>query len=174
MRNGIEIIDGKKPCSKCKALLPIEDFHSKPDSSCGLASQCKKCLKEHRETESYKEAARLRYKRSYYKNLDKTRSLKRNNYKLQVERKGKDYVKSRSIKNSYKISLDDYNKMLLEQDNKCKTCNISFTDSVKPNVDHCHSTGRVRGLLCSSCNKALGFVKDNTETLNNLIKYLTE
>ncbi len=41
-------------------------------------------------------------------------------------------------------------------------------------VDHCHSTGKVRGLLCYSCNIAIGLFKDNTELLEKAIFYLRE
>ena len=41
-----------------------------------------------------------------------------------------------------------------------------------PHVDHDHITGKVRGLLCGSCNRALGLIKDNLETLVRLQKYL--
>jgi len=39
-------------------------------------------------------------------------------------------------------------------------------------VDHCHSTGKIRGLLCHNCNRALGLMQDNVETLQNAIDYL--
>jgi hypothetical protein len=41
-------------------------------------------------------------------------------------------------------------------------------------VDHCHTTGKIRGLLCSKCNPALGAFNDNIEILNSAIKYLKE
>ena len=51
---------------------------------------------------------------------------------------------------------------------ECPTCN-----KIKPlAVDHCHTTGGFRGLLCNSCNSVLGHAKDNIKTLENLIKYL--
>jgi hypothetical protein len=67
--------------------------------------------------------------------------------------------------------------MLLDQDYKCAICKISETEiKHKRNtyfaVDHCHSTGKVRGLLCNNCNCILGFINDKTEHLNNAIKYL--
>ena len=73
----------------------------------------------------------------------------------------------------YGISLLDYNNMLKEQDNKCKICELDqagFHFSLS--VDHCHETGRVRGLLCSNCNQALGCLKDSTELFQKSIKYL--
>lgn len=71
----------------------------------------------------------------------------------------------------YGISLDDLKRMEVEQDFKCKLCGGDNKDR-KLYVDHCHETGDVRGLLCHYCNTALGMVKDNIETLKNMIKYL--
>jgi hypothetical protein len=71
----------------------------------------------------------------------------------------------------YQINKQDYDTMLLLQGNKCKTCK---EDLLKPHIDHCHNTGKVRGLLCGNCNKALGLIRENTETLQNLITYIEE
>ena len=62
-----------------------------------------------------------------------------------------------------------------KQDGRCAICrtNLTFTkgdDSV--NVDHCHATGHVRGLLCQSCNKGLGFFLDNLDILQRAAEYL--
>lgn len=51
---------------------------------------------------------------------------------------------------------------------KCATCDA--TENLK--IDHCHTTGKVRGLLCSDCNLALGMVRDSVETLERLAEYL--
>jgi hypothetical protein len=56
-----------------------------------------------------------------------------------------------------------------------KVCQIcSLPDRRALNVDHCHTTGKVRGLLCDSCNKGLGMFKDNPDLLTNAVKYLGE
>jgi hypothetical protein len=73
----------------------------------------------------------------------------------------------------YGISGDDFLKILNKQENKCCGCNSELISSnTKPHIDHCHKTGKVRGLLCKSCNSALGFAKDKVETLLNLANYL--
>ena len=73
-------------------------------------------------------------------------------------------------------------KMLEEQDNKCDICSkeISFKgqtnkgdDSTDAAVlDHCHLTTNIRGILCTTCNRALGLFKDSPDILNAAIKYL--
>ena len=51
-------------------------------------------------------------------------------------------------------------------------CDICGKAYVKADVDHCHTTGKFRGLLCGECNKGLGLFYDNIDTLNRAIKYL--
>ena len=67
-----------------------------------------------------------------------------------------------------------------QQDNKCAICNTEFENIIeKPgkvkvgyNVDHDHTTGSVRGLLCSKCNRSIGLLQDSIEVLESAVKYL--
>lgn len=77
----------------------------------------------------------------------------------------------------YGITASDYFDMLKAQDNKCASCGDSETarknDVLIPlAIDHCHSTGKVRGLLCLGCNTGLGNFKDSTERMLRGIQYL--
>lgn len=85
------------------------------------------------------------------------------------------YSRETHIMRKYKLSMENYNKMLKDQDNKCFICGYEF-GQVKGDtyVDHCHSTKKVRGLLCQGCNSGLGHFKDDTQRLAQAIKYLTK
>jgi len=89
---------------------------------------------------------------------------------------GKSYkwAKNSQLKKKYNITLIDFNNLLEEQFFLCKICLIDLTTlpSHKISVDHCHSSGKVRGILCSMCNLGLGHFKDDTRSLENAIKYL--
>jgi hypothetical protein len=78
------------------------------------------------------------------------------------------------LKRSYGITLNEYNQMLVDQNHKCITCGTTDPGGKhgKFMVDHCHSTGKVRGLLCKRCNIALGEVGDNVNVLQSMIEYL--
>lgn len=76
------------------------------------------------------------------------------------------------IKRLYGLSIDEYKLMQKKQRNQCAICCISFNELQKPCIDHCHSTGRVRGVLCSKCNLSLGMVNDNVSILFSMINYL--
>jgi hypothetical protein len=108
-----------------------------------------------------KEKYAERSKRFYKNNIDQRR-----NYRL---------------KKLYGITLEQYNKMLSEQNNKCKICNNFETAFSKQSnkikdlsVDHCHNTGIVRGLLCSKCNCLIGYSLESIELLQEAINYLKE
>jgi len=71
----------------------------------------------------------------------------------------------------YGISLEEFNDMYEVQKGVCKICG-SEGKAKGLAVDHCHSTGRVRGLLCVSCNTLLGKVESNPSLLSNILEYL--
>jgi hypothetical protein len=68
--------------------------------------------------------------------------------------------------------------MYNDQEGKCAVCDIEISIDKSDNghqtacVDHCHSTNKVRGLLCNHCNRALGLLKESKDILKNLINYL--
>lgn len=69
---------------------------------------------------------------------------------------------------------EQYTKLKLEQSGCCKICNRHESEfKIQLAADHCHKTGKVRGLLCTSCNRALGLFRDNTDVLISAIKYLS-
>ena len=81
-----------------------------------------------------------------------------------------------TIKRKYGLSFEDYVKMLESQSYSCKICNKALEENgskdIKPHIDHCHSTGRVRGVLCSYCNTMLGVFNDDPEYFYKAINYL--
>lgn len=126
------------------------------------------------------EERREYYKKWYYNNLDKVKAyrdlsrIKRKKLLAEYFKKWKDenptYYRESHLKQNYGLSIEKLGQMVREQNNKCAICEEVFIES--PNVDHCHRTNAVRGLLCKLCNSALGFFKDNEETLQRAIDYL--
>lgn len=72
---------------------------------------------------------------------------------------------------NFGMTVEQYDAMLASQGGKCKGCNRPPTKK-RLAVDHDHRTGRVRGLLCWACNRALGYLRDNAQTARNLAEYL--
>jgi len=85
-------------------------------------------------------------------------------------------IRNGHLLKTYGINLEDYDKMLADQNDRCAIClGLDPKAAKRANkfvVDHCHSTGAVRGLLCHACNRALGNFGDSIETLENAILYL--
>jgi hypothetical protein len=75
------------------------------------------------------------------------------------------------LKRKFGMTLEQYNSVLIAQNNVCAICESIDTYRAL-SVDHNHDTGKVRGLLCGSCNRGLGLFKDNTERLLTAHKYL--
>lgn len=86
----------------------------------------------------------------------------------------KNKAQKRDYKLRYKfgIDLEDYNQMLEQQRYRCALCQVIVTGTL--HVDHNHKTGAVRGLLCRDCNTGLGMFRDNIETLQQAIEYLSK
>ena len=80
-------------------------------------------------------------------------------------------------KRTYGISLERYNEMLEEQNHRCAICLgegfvMKKGHVAKLMVDHCHTTGAVRGLLCHNCNRALGLLQDDRDAIDRAGQYL--
>jgi Recombination endonuclease VII len=139
-----------KHCNQCNTTKPISDFGTQRGKP---RHHCKEC--KNKESKEW-----------YEKNKDRKREL---------SKEYKHIKKDKDLKSTYGISLEDYNQMLAEQSNCCKICG-THKDNVKRTlcVDHCHITGKVRGLLCDTCNRSLGLLKDSVEILKKAIEYLED
>ena len=132
--------------------------------------KCKKCNEETKKR--YKEKDPEHYKKlqkKYYSNREKYRD----------SNEAISYFRVR-LKKKFNITLEEYEEMINKQKNKCKICKrnpieIKLKSGKKRPlcVDHCHKTGKVRGLLCFKCNGMLGMAEDSLQTLRCAIEYLT-
>ncbi len=79
------------------------------------------------------------------------------------------------LMSNYGLTINGYDEMLKIQNNCCAICKRPDTGierTKKLSVDHCHTTGKVRGLLCNWCNQGLGHFRDSPELLTNAVEYL--
>lgn len=92
---------------------------------------------------------------------------------LRTEEERRQIAREASLLRNFGITQKEYDTLLISQNGKCKICGISQSNITHPLcVDHCHSTNKIRGLLCKKCNTALGLFNDNLETIKNAITYL--
>jgi hypothetical protein len=110
-----------------------------------------------------KEKAKIQYRDWFLRNKEKRQA----------------YTREHVLITKYGITQNDYIKMLLEQKGVCAICGLPETTLDKRSgqikllsVDHCHTTGKVRGLLCNHCNHGIGKFRDSIDNLQAAIKYL--
>jgi hypothetical protein len=80
----------------------------------------------------------------------------------------------KQMQNNYGISLSTYDLMFIEQGGVCAICHLpqKSTRNERLAIDHCHETGKVRGLLCDGCNRGIGLLKDDYRILSSAASYL--
>ena len=72
----------------------------------------------------------------------------------------------------FKITPEQYEQMLKSQNGVCKTCGEKCLSGRNLAVDHCHVSGKIRGLLCSKCNRAIGLLNDSPELIKRVADYV--
>jgi len=149
--------EGFKICTQCNKERPLTEFSKQKNGRFGCSSICKEC--KYNKTKEYNNQHKEERKLKREQNKDKHRAF--------------------IFKQNYGITLDNYNEMVEEQNGVCAICGQPetafekrFNRVRKLSVDHSHETGKVRGLLCGNCNKALGGFKDNINILQKAIDYL--
>lgn len=84
------------------------------------------------------------------------------------------YQRNTDLRRHFGIEPEQYEEMLASQGGCCAICGMPETANGRKNlsVDHCHTTGLVRGLLCSKCNHGIGQFNDSVEVMKKAILYL--
>ncbi len=169
-------------CIKCEVDLDENNYTLKSPIASGnkICDNCyreerRRIMKDWRERNPDKEHKYA--KESYARNGEKERARKRRDYaenRFNLQEKVKDY----HLKRDFGITLDELKKMLEIQEYRCKICGkeLKIIDGEKNKdaavVDHDHVTGKIRGVLCHSCNLMLGNAGDNPQLLLNAAEYL--
>lgn len=87
--------------------------------------------------------------------------------------KTKYYPREKRLAKEYNMTSEDYLKLLEDQNYQCAICKVEV-DPELFQIDHCHTKGNVRGLLCKKCNLGLGLFGDSIDSLKNAIDYLLD
>lgn len=126
----------------------------------------------HTRYQANKEYTKQRVKLHYESNKEECKKYAKEYYqenKEQVKLAGKIY----RLRVRYGLSYDEYNALLEKTGGKCPICNVIFGKGNKRAcVDHCHKTNKIRGIICSRCNKALGEFNDNSELITKAAEWL--
>ncbi len=108
----------------------------------------------------------------YQRNADATRAAMRERAKARWAAMSVDERRDFKLREVYKISLSEWQALLAAQGDKCAACGTSEPGGRGWQTDHCHTEGRVRGILCMWCNTGIGLAKENPDTLQAWIDYL--
>lgn len=114
-----------------------------------------------------KQSQRDACKRYRSKNKEKIDAQKKL-WKAKNKHKTYIYDRRKRLKKNYGLTLDDYNTMLLKQNNKCLICGEKAKKALA--IDHCHSTNKIRGLLCGKCNTHLGWYEKFKNKIQEYLK----
>ena len=133
---------------------------------------CKSCRIEKPLAEFYKSTKVKGGEKYYTDSLCKSCKAIKNKtwFKANREKANRYNVKSK-LKLRYNISTNEYDAMIVKQNNLCAICNQSQKRRNLA-VDHCHKTNKVRGLLCDKCNLALGLINENLNVVDAIKSYL--
>jgi len=134
-----------KKCIKCGVEKPLTEFNKRTDTG-RYRNDCKQCRG--------KENLKRYHTKKTTKEAHSRASLKH-------------YLKKR-----YDLTVEQYEQMLEDQNHRCAICREPETQGRRLAVDHDHSTGKVRSLLCQSCNTAIGKLKDDPELIRRAAEYV--
>ena len=172
--------DGKKAqvCVVCGQKAPDTRFSERH-------KDCNRCRTQRRKliaTPAQIEKRNKRDRQQYQKNREVILAHRRATYRKTPERiratnlrarqkyREKDIQRRRKWK--YGISPEVFLQMVEAHQGKCSICLEPFGSQQQTHIDHDHKSGRIRGLLCSSCNKGLGFFRDQVTLLERAVAYL--
>lgn len=160
--------ESERLCGRCNQVLPLELFPKNLVKGKYLSSWCQKCtnayMRQHRQdnAEHYSKYEAARYRA----NREKIRERVRKNRTPEADRNLK-------LKYGYGLTLEAYDELLAQQEYVCAICKKPPNGKFKfLAVDHDHITGRIRGLLCTTCNLGLGALKDSKNILRAALAYL--
>jgi hypothetical protein len=170
-----------KHCPKCDKTLPIEQFNKSKTKASGYQSWCKDCKQEDSKkrllSPEVKEANRLRaeerrklapekVREAMQKHRDKVKQDPEKSLALK-QQKQEYYYQS-----TYGLTTQQVEDMKTAQKYSCAICGDVFKSTKDAHVDHNHTTGKVREVLCSACNHGIGKFAESEERLLKAIEYL--
>lgn len=163
-------------CNACgRDDLTREDFYLDSSKKHGLSQLCRLCEGErtraakhqhYLRSEKRKQAMARKSKRAYYLRNRETIMSKSEAYKQRNPGKVRAYL----LKRKYRLTPEERAAMIEERRGCCEICGMYQGDRLE--VDHNHTTGKVRGMLCHNCNSGLGMFGDDVELLSNARSYL--
>lgn len=134
-------------CSRCSVLTASSDFCRNNKNKRGYSYVCNKCHAEYQRTVWY---------------------VKNRECQKQASRKWKKNNRVRILSVQYKIPQNEIQQAINKANGICEICR----NEAKLQLDHCHSTNKLRGMICKNCNLTLGRLGDNMNSITKFVEYL--
>jgi hypothetical protein len=173
--------EATKACNTCRRDLPLSAYHLNPAAADGRQWKCRDCTSEYDKQRRAEKGDELRaYDKARYigerrnANIAAAKRHYEANREEQIVRKAawnKANPAARRrihLKAKYGITPEEFDRMADAQQGLCGICG----EDKQLVVDHCHDTGRVRGLLCRQCNAAIGQLRDDPALLRHALEWL--
>jgi hypothetical protein len=158
-----------KRCKKCGETKPLEDFYQEKAGRDGHRPECKACNLA---------AKKLWYANNRDRAIATVKQWQTDNPERVLESRrayraaNPEKIREGHLRRRFGLTLDGYAAMLEAQGGRCAICGRPEPPGKSLHVDHDHETGVVRGLLCFSCNAAIGKLADDVDRLQRAIAYL--
>jgi hypothetical protein len=149
-----------KKCYVCCEDKSLDDFHLHSKSADGHQYRCKECAKQ---------LAREWYRANKERSAKKVLAWQAANPEIVRETK-----RRHKVRTAYGLGWDEYLALVNERGDNCWICGKQEANRSYLSVDHCHETGKVRGLLCDRCNNGIARFKDDPKRIREAISYLAD
>lgn len=171
-----------KFCTLCSTYQPTTNFHKQAKSKDGLQYRCKACDKIFHKARYLKDKEKINKQTKKWKEENKDKAYATGlEWRKNNSNKVKTYQRTSNLRKNFRMEIEDYENLFASQNGVCAIClepeSFIHKATGKPArlaVDHSHTTGAVRKLLCKACNNGLGLFKDNPELLIKAAGYLKE
>jgi len=163
--------DGHKFCFGCSSVKPLDEYNKCSRNKTGVQVYCRSCNSiRHKELYSRRhavyDARRIEIRKN---NHDKIIAKERHARSLVPKEK----AAAKRLKYTFGLTYDEYLAMLAGQGGVCAICGtFPYSKKAHLSVDHCHVSGKIRGLLCGKCNSAIGFFNDRIDLMKTAIVYI--
>ena len=155
--------------------MPYKDINKRKKYKNEYYQAHKEEIKEYNKeyNSNHREKINAQHREYYHKHQEEIDSQHKEYYHNH-EKEIRKYERIYRLKKHYELNITEFDNLLLAQDNKCLICGqpLYLQNPHSVHIDHSHKTGVIRGILCSNCNRAIGFLKDNPEYAYNASIYL--
>jgi hypothetical protein len=160
------LIDGnKKQCSECREIKHIDQFYKRKSHYTGHDHYCIACT-------------RIKARAEYGNNRERYAEYAKSTKSIEARRKfmaspaGRACAFAAHLKSKFGMTVKQYEYMYIKQDGVCAICKELNLNGKRLCIDHNHTTGQIRELLCDKCNYAIGRVKEDFKILDAMKDYL--